>query len=86
MNEEPINRSEFLRSFVRTGLFAGLTALGAVLCWRSRTRRCVNLAACRGCPELPGCSVRETLDELSARRSVPVVRTKTKTFSYWKKP
>ncbi len=63
MNEPAINRSEFLRGLVRTGLSAGLAALGAVLYRRSRTRRCVDLAACRGCPELSGCSVRKTLDE-----------------------
>lgn len=64
MNDEAINRGEFLRSFVRTGLFAGLTVLGAVLCWRSRTRPCADLAACRGCPELPGCAVRKRLTEM----------------------
>jgi len=51
VNENPINRQEFLRTLTRWGLAGVLAALGAALLGRRglRTPGCADAATCQSC-------------------------------------
>ena len=59
MNKLHTNRREFVRSFARMGLFAGLVALGAMLFTRRpRVGETVCSNSCQGCGLYDGCAIR----------------------------
>ena len=63
MNPKPEDRREFFRDLARTGLFGGLTGLGALLAWR-RWRRgaCTLPGACQECVLAAGCPLQSEED------------------------
>ena len=60
MNKAELTRQEFFQSFLRNGVFAGITGMAAMLLWKSAGKpTCLEHGICQSCPVSKGCTLPE---------------------------